>query len=106
MAKRVQEQKEERIAAKSRPTALNLFSTVLASSSSAKDPIASKSLGNSQLQGNLKAGEKKFKTRRSVEFSSEAERCIHCGVDGESGQGKVSQQMKINLNLEAIMKMK
>ena len=44
MAKRVQEQKEEeRIVAKSRPTAMNLSSTVPASSSSAKDPIASKS---------------------------------------------------------------
>ena len=43
MAKRVQEQKgEERTVAKSRPTAMILSSTVPASSSSAKNPIASK----------------------------------------------------------------
>ena len=42
MAKRVQEQKEEeRIVAESRPTAMNLSSTVPASSSSAKNPITS-----------------------------------------------------------------
>ena len=44
MAKRMQEQKEEeRIVPKSRPTAMNLSSTLPASSSSAKIPIASKS---------------------------------------------------------------
>ena len=42
MAKRMQEQKkEERIVAESRPTAMNLSSTVPASSSSAKNPITS-----------------------------------------------------------------
>ena len=46
MAKRMQEQKEEeQIVAKAKPTAKNLSSTVSASSSSAKDPIASKSPG-------------------------------------------------------------
>ena len=54
MAKRMQEQKEEeRIVEKSKPTAMNLSSTVSASSSSAKDPIASKSTGFSEFQGNL-----------------------------------------------------
>ena len=45
MVKRMQEQKEERTVAKSKPMAMNLFSTVSASSSSAKDLIASKGLG-------------------------------------------------------------
>ena len=46
MAKRMQEQKgEERNVAKSKSTAMNLFSHVPTSSSSAKSPIASKSLG-------------------------------------------------------------
>ena len=57
MAKRMQEQKgEERIVAKSQSTAMNLSSHVPASSSTAKIPIASETWGNSQLQGNLKAG--------------------------------------------------
>ena len=44
MAMRVKEQKEEeRVVAKSKPTVMNLSSTVSVSSSSAKDPIASKS---------------------------------------------------------------
>ena len=46
MAKRMQEQKEERIVAKSKPAAMNLSSHVPASSSSAKSPIASKSQVN------------------------------------------------------------
>ena len=46
MAKRMQEQSEEnRIVTKSRPTAMNLTSSVAASSSSAISPIASGSLG-------------------------------------------------------------
>ena len=46
MAKRIREQKEEdRIVAKSKPTAMNLTSTVSISSSSVNHPIASKSPG-------------------------------------------------------------
>ena len=45
MAKRMQEQKEERIVAKSKSTAMNLSSHGPASSSSAKSLIASKSPG-------------------------------------------------------------
>ena len=46
MAKSVQEQKEEdRVAAKSKPTTVNLTSTVSTSSSSVNHPIASKSPG-------------------------------------------------------------
>ena len=53
MAKRMQEQKEEeRIVAKSTSTAMNLSSTVPASSSSAQDPIASKSPGVLIATGN------------------------------------------------------
>ena len=46
MAKRMQEQKEgDRIVAKSKPTAMNVTSTVSSSSSSVNHPIASKSPG-------------------------------------------------------------
>ena len=46
MAKRMQEQPEEnKIVAKSRPTAMNLTSSVTASSSSVNSPIASRSPG-------------------------------------------------------------
>ena len=49
MAKRMQEQKgEERSVAKSKPTAMNLSSHVPTRSTSAKDPIASKKLGDTQ----------------------------------------------------------
>ena len=49
MAKRMQEQKEEdRIVAKSKPTAMNLTSTVSTSSSSVNHPIASKKPGGTQ----------------------------------------------------------
>ena len=57
MAKRVQEQKEEeRIVAKSRR---NLSSTVPASSSSAKDQIASKSSGKLIASGKLESRERR-----------------------------------------------
>ena len=45
MAKRIQEQKEERVVSKSRPAALNLSSSIATSSSSASSPIASQSPG-------------------------------------------------------------
>ena len=61
MAKRVQEQKEEEtIVAKSRPTALNLSSTVPASSSSSKNLIAS-----SDPRKLMAAGKLASKTRRN-----------------------------------------
>ena len=51
MAKRMQEQSEEnRIVAKSRPTAMNLTSSVPTSSSSVNSPIASRSPGYSKLR--------------------------------------------------------
>ena len=60
MAKRMQEQKEEgRIVAKSKPTAMNLSSTVSASSSSTKDLIASKSQGILRVSGRLDARERR-----------------------------------------------
>ena len=85
MAKRMQEQKEEdRIAAKPNPMAMNLTSTVSTSSSSVNRPIASKSPGILKLStGKAGArGKKKFKTRRSVEFSRQAARCVLWPVDG------------------------
>ena len=69
MAKRMQEQKEEeRTVAKSKPTVVNLSSTVSAISSSAKDPIASKSRGYSEFQGNLMQGKEEIQnpTQRRV----------------------------------------
>ena len=67
MAKRMQEQKEEeRIVAKSRPTALNLSSTVPASSSSANSPIASR------IPGTIKASSRQIvSSGRLGERSSE-----------------------------------
>ena len=60
MAKRIQEQKgEERSVAKSKPTAMNLSSTVSASSSSAKDPIASKGPGKLIASGKPDARERR-----------------------------------------------
>ena len=82
MAKRMQEQEgENRIVAKSRPTAMNLTSSVATSSSSVGSPIAWRS-----LLGILKASSRqvwivrktwykhksKFQSRCSVEFSSMA----------------------------------
>ena len=64
MAKGMQEQKgEERSVAKSKSTAMNLFSHVPTSSSSAKSPIASKSPGMPTASG-------KPDSRMSVEPSS------------------------------------
>ena len=54
--------------AKSEPTAMNLSSTVSASSSSAKDPIASTARGYSEFQGNLMQGKEEIQnpTQRRV----------------------------------------
>ena len=60
MAKRVQEHKgEERIVATSKPMGMNLSSIVSASSSSAKDPIASKSPGILRVSGKPDARERR-----------------------------------------------
>ena len=60
MAKRMQEQEEEEISvAKSKPMAMNPSSTVSASFSSAKDPIASKSLGILRASGKPDARERR-----------------------------------------------
>ena len=69
MAKRMQELKrEEIIVAKSESKVMNLSATVSASSSSAKDTIASKLAGNSLHQGNLTPGEEEIQnpTQRGV----------------------------------------
>ena len=83
IAKRMQEQKgEEIIVAESRPTAMNLSSTVPASSSSAKNPITS-----SDPEKLMTPGKSASRTRRnskldeSVEFSSAGERCTPWRVD-------------------------
>ena len=61
MAKRMQQQEEEeRIVAKSKPTAMNLTSTVSTGSSSVNHPIASKSLGILKASGNLTRGQEKI----------------------------------------------
>ena len=69
MAKRMQEQKgEEQIVAKSKSTAMNLSSHVPASSSSAKSPIASKSLGILMATGKPESRMRKYQnpTQRRV----------------------------------------
>ena len=87
MAKRIQEQKEEdRAAAKSKSTAMNLSSHVPTSSSSAKSPIASQSPGilKASTGKPRKQDENKFSIRRSVEFSSATARWIPWRVNGHS----------------------
>ena len=59
MAKRMQEQEAERIVAKPKLMAMNLSSTVSASSSSAKDLIASKGLGKLVASGKPDARERR-----------------------------------------------
>ena len=60
MGKRMQEQKEDRIVAKSKPTAMNLTSTVSTSSSSAKNQITS-----SDPRKLIAAGKLASRTRRN-----------------------------------------
>ena len=66
--------REDRIVAKSKSMAMNLTSTGSTSSSSVNLPITSKS--SWKLIETGKQDEKKFKIRRTVEFSKKAERCI------------------------------
>ena len=70
MAKRMQEQKvEDRIVATSKPTAMNLTSTVSTSSSSVNHPIVSRSTRHSKhLQGSLTSGQEEIQnpTQRRV----------------------------------------
>ena len=76
MAKRMQEQRgDNRIVAKSKPTTMNLAASVSTSSSTVNSPIASKSPGilKSTLSNTCR---KRSQSRRSVEFSRMAKRCI------------------------------
>ena len=86
MAIWMQEQKrEDESVAKSKSTATNLSSHVPTSSSSAKSPIASKSPGILIVTGKPESRmRRKFKIRRSVEFSSATARCILRRVNGHS----------------------
>ena len=87
MAKRMQEQKgEERSVATSKSAAMNLPSHVRASSFliRKKSDCIQRS-GDTQSYGETwEQDEKEFEIRRSVEFSSEAARCILWRVDGHS----------------------
>ena len=112
MAKRMQEQKvEERSVAKSISTAMNLSSHVPASSSSAKGPIASKSLGYSELQGNLKAGQEEIRHPTQRRFLKGCWK-MHSLAGWWTEQGrKLPKQTKVrnhgiflNLNPEAILR--
>ena len=87
MAKRAHEHKEgDRIVAKSKPTAMNLTSTVSTSSSSVKqsDPVEEPGDTQSINRETWRDGKKKLNTRRSVESSRKAERCIPWRVDSWS----------------------
>ena len=84
MAKRMQGQSEEnRIVAKSRPTAMNLTSSVPTCSSSVNSPNASKKPGSTQsfkstgwiIREAWCKHPSKFQSRRSVEFSRMAMGC-------------------------------
>ena len=80
MAKRMQEQKEEdRIVAKSKPTAMKTTSTVSTSSSSVNHPIASKCLGI------LKASAKKPDARARINSQPNPASSSQGRVDGCCG---------------------
>ena len=82
MAKRMQEQKgEERSVPKSKSTAMNLSSHVPASSSSAKIPIASKSLG-------ILTATRKPESRMRRNSKSDAASSAHLGGLKDEGAGK------------------
>ena len=77
MAKRMQEQKEEedRIVAKSKPTAMNLTSTVSTSSSPVNHPIASKSPGILKTStGNLTRGQEEINSKPDAASNSQGRR--------------------------------
>ena len=63
MAKRIQDQKEERVVSKSRPAVMNMSFFIATSSSTASSPIASKSPGMPKASG-------KPDSRMSIESSS------------------------------------
>ena len=96
MAKRIQDQKEEDRIATSKPT-MNLVSLVSTRSSSVNHPIASKSpmILKSIYSETWREGNKKFKTRRSVEFSRKVERCTLWRIDGWSSGGNLPRQIKV-----------
>ena len=86
MAKRMQEQKGEenncgKIKKPQRWPCLHMFRQV---PHPRKVRLHLKTRDTSHPQGNLKTEDKKFKIRRSVEFPSEAARCIPWPVDGHS----------------------
>ena len=79
-AQRIQEQKEDRIVAKSNPMVMNLTSTVSTSSSSVDHPIPSRS--PEILKASTDARARRNSKPGSVEFSRKVERCIPWRVDG------------------------
>ena len=77
------EQKEEdKIVAKSKPTAMNCLDKFLIREPS--DCVEKPGDTRSIHRETWREGKKKFKTRRSVEFSRKGERCISWRVDGWS----------------------
>ena len=107
--------KEDKIVANSKPTAMNLTSNCLDKflirepSDCVEKPRDTQSI----YRETCREGKKKFKTRRSVEFSRKAERCIPWRFDGWSGGENLPRQIKVrnhgnflNLNHGAIMRKK
>ena len=83
MSKRMQELKrEEIIVAKSESKVMNLSATVYASSSSAKDPIASKGPVKLIASGKMTTGEEEIQNPTQRRVLKEAARCIPWRVDG------------------------
>ena len=97
MAKRMQEQKEEIIVAKSEPMATNLSSHVPASSSNAKIPIASESPGILRVSGKPDARERRnSKTDAAWSSQGRLQDAYPCGlmdrVAGKPGAPDKSQE--------------
>ena len=85
MAKRTQEQKEEdRIVAKSKPTAMNLTPNVSTSSSSVNHPIASKRPGILKAStGKPDARARSSNPDAASSSQGRQKKCILCRVDGQ-----------------------
>ena len=108
-----EQKEEEKIVAKSRPTAMNLSSTVPASSSSAKNPIASKGPGTLTATGKLESRVRRDSKPNAASSSQVRLQDAYLGglMDKVAGKLVATGESGIvgiflNLNLGAIMKMK
>ena len=91
MTKRMQKQKEEEIiVAKLKSMAMNLDQFIIRE----RSDCIKKPGGTQSFRKTWCKGKKKFKIRRSVEFSREAERCISSQVYGQSSRATCRNRQK------------